>query len=118
MVRFRAKVGIWNDHLISGSSWYFVMLQNTPDMVFTEMNDTSTDLALHTFWINDTSLTAQLFVDIGSLKDVVLQLYIGYDYEPNINNYDFTTVLPEGKCSTFTTLSMYGVFGMIVLGPN
>ena len=75
----------------------FMQVQNTAEMLFIEMNDTSTDLALHTFWMNDTSLTAQLFFDVGSLRDVVLELYIGYDYEPNIIKYDFTTKLPKGK---------------------
>ena len=62
-----------------------------------QVNDTATELVFHKFWINDTTWTAQVFFDIHTLKDVTLEIYIGYEYEPNVNQYDFTTVLPTGR---------------------
>ena len=70
------------------------MSTEPPDMTFTVVNDTTTQLVLHFFETKDPSEYVQLFFDPSPVKNMTFELYIAYDREPNNVDFDYNITLP------------------------
>ena len=49
----------------------------------------------HRFLVNDTDTYVQVFFD-HHLRDVTMEMFVKFEGDPNVNDYDFTDILPKG----------------------